>query len=136
MNTTDILVAALRTAELRVGDAEPRDAAGPLTGRYCVVRPRTEQRGTGTAADPNADRNPEIQITAVGPSRLAADQVAEQARAVALGPLDPPEGYSWLCSPEFVTGTGTTPEPDTEPTAPESNTFFRVDVYLYYLTPA
>lgn len=136
MNAADRLVDALRAAEIRTGDGEPRDAAGALTDRYCVVRPRTEQRGAGTAADPNADRNPELQITAVGPSRKAADQVAEQARTVALGHLDPPDGWSWLCAPEFVTGTGTTPEPDTDPTTPEAPSWFRVDVYRYYLTPA
>ncbi|WNI16616.1 hypothetical protein [Actinacidiphila sp. ITFR-21] len=139
MNTTDVLVDALRAADLgdgvRVGDGEPRDDEGPLTGRYCVVRPRTEQPGPGTAADPNADRTPEVQITAVGPSRRAADQVAELARTVALG-VAPPTGWAWLCVPEFVTGTGTAPEATTDPTTPEAPSFFRVDVYRYYLTPA
>lgn len=136
MTVTDQLLEALRTADIRVGDGEPRDVGGRLTGRYAVLRPRNEQRGPGTAADPNADRNPEVQITAVGPSRLAADQVAEQARAVALGPLDPPDGWAWACVAEFVTGTGTAPEADTDPTAPQAPAFFRVDVYRYYLTPA
>ncbi|WP_329177808.1 hypothetical protein [Streptomyces sp. NBC_01477] len=136
MNATDSLVAALVDAGLAVGDGEPRNAGGALTGRYVVVRPRTELRGDGTAADPNADRSPEIQVTAAGPSRLAADQVAEQARAVALGRLEPPDGWVWQQAAEYVTGTGTAPEATTDPTAPESPTFFRVDVYRYYLTPA
>ncbi|WP_435173299.1 hypothetical protein [Actinacidiphila sp. bgisy145] len=136
MNATDRLVAALTAAGLAVGDGEPRNASGALTGRYVVVRPRMEIRGDGTAADPNADRSPEVQITAAGPSRLAADQVAEAARAVALGPLEAPDGYAWLQAAEYVTGTGTSPEATTDPTAPEAPTFFRVDVYRYFLTPA
>lgn len=136
MNTTDILIAALRGADLRVGDGEPRDVGGVLTDRYCVVRPRIQTAGPGTAVDPNADRNPEIQITAVGPSRLAADQVAEQAGQIALGPLTAPDGQSWMCAPEYITGTGPTPEQSTDPTAPEAPAYFRIDVYRYYLTPA
>lgn len=136
MNATDRLVDALVAANLAVGDGQARNAAGALTGRFVVVRPRMEMRGDGTAADPNADRSPEIQITAAGPSRLAADQVAEQARTVALGRLDPPEGWVWQQAAEYVTGTGTSPEATTDPTTPELLTFFRVDVYRYFLTPA
>jgi len=136
VNAVDRLVDALTAAGLAVGDGEPRNADGALTGRYVVVRPRGEIRGDGTAADPNADRSPEIQITAAGPSRRAADQVAEQARTVALGPLVPPDGSVWQQAAEYVTGTGTTPEATVDPTAPEAPTWFRVDVYRYFLTPA
>lgn len=136
MNATDRLVAALTAAGLAVGDGEPRNASGALTGRYVVVRPRTEIRRDGTAADPNADRSPEIQVTAAGPSRLAADQVAEAARAVALGPLEAPDGWVWQQAAEYLTGTGAAPEAATDPTTPEAPSFFRVDVYRYYLTPA
>lgn len=136
MNAVDRLVDALTDAGLAVGDGQARNAAGPLTDRYVVVRPRAEASGPGTARDPNADRNPEVQITAAGPSRRAADQVAEQARAVALGPLEPPDGWSWMQVAEYVTGTGTTTEATTDPTAPQDPTFFRVDVYRFYLTPA
>lgn len=142
MNATDVLIDALRAVDgLRVGDGEPRDDDGPLEGRYAVVRQRPEQRGEGTIADPNADRNPEIQITAAGPSRRAADQVAEQARQVALGPLPTPAGWVWMQAAEYVTGThtstgGTVTEMGTEPTEPQAPQFFRTDVYRFYLTPA
>jgi hypothetical protein len=123
VNTTDRLIKALGDAGVAVGDSEPRNAEGPLTGRYCVVRPRAETRGEGTIGDPNADRCPEVQITAAGPSRLAADQVAEAARAVALGDLDPPDGFAWVRVAEYVTGTGTAPEASTDPTTPEAPAF-------------
>ena len=134
---TDRLVTALQETDLRVGDGQDRDAAGALTGRYVVVRPRTEARGPGTAADPNADRDPEVQITAAGPSRRAADQVAETARAVALSALlPPPDGWQWRQVADYVTGTGPATEYTTDPTAPEAPSFYRVDVYRYHLTPA
>jgi hypothetical protein len=136
MNATDRLVDALTDAGLAVGDGEPRNASGVLADRYVVVRPRMEIRGDGTAADPNADRSPEVQVTAAGPSRRAADQVAEAARAVALGRLEPPDGWMWQQAAEYVTGTGTAPEATTDPTTPESPTWFRVDVYRYFITPA
>ena len=136
MNVTDRLVAALEAAGLAVGDGQARNAGGPLTGRYVIVRPRIEVLGEGSIGDPNADREPELQITAVGPSRLAADQVAEQARAVALGDLAPPDGWVWMQGARFVTGTGAAPEPDTDPVDPDAPAWFRVDVYRYYLTPA
>lgn len=136
MNATDRLVDGLRAVGLRVGDGEPRDEAGPLTGRYVVVRPRQVTPGEGSIGTPNADREPELQITSAGPSRRAADQVAEDAEAVALGDLDPPEGWAWCQCPIYVTGTATTTEPNTDPGAPEAPTWFRVDVYRYYLTPA
>ncbi|MFJ1699417.1 hypothetical protein ACIOHC_30630 [Streptomyces sp. NPDC088252] len=136
MNATDRLVDALRAAGLAVGDGQPRDVRGALTGRYVVVRPRQVMRGEGSIGAPNADRAPEIQITAVGPSRRAADQVAEQAEAVALGDLEPPTGWSWSQCAVYVTGTATTTEPLTDPATPEAPTWFRVDVYRYYLTPA
>ncbi|MEV7422870.1 hypothetical protein [Streptomyces sp. NPDC091212] len=135
MNATDRLVDALRAAGLTVGDGQPRDAHGALTGRYVVVRPRQVMRGEGSIGTPNADRQPEIQITAVGPSRRAADQVAEAAEAVALGDLAPPDSWSWTQVAVYVTGTATTTEPLTDPTSPESPDWFRVDVYRYYLTP-
>lgn len=136
MNAVDRLVDALRAAGLRTGDGEPRDADGALTGRYVVVRPRQVTRGEGSIGAPNADREPELQITAVGPSRRAADQVAEAAEAVALSELDPPDGWAWGQCAIYVTGTATTTEPNSDPSTPEAPTWFRVDVYRYYLTPA
>ncbi|MET9142448.1 hypothetical protein [Streptomyces sp. NPDC004042] len=136
MNVTDRLIAALEDAGLAVGDGQPRNAAGPLTGRYVVVRPRQVMRGEGSIGAPNSDRQPELQITSVGPSRRAADQVAEIADRVALGPMPAPDGCAWQQTAVYVTGTATTTEPTTDPTAPEATTWFRVDVYRYYLTPA
>ncbi|MFB7739571.1 hypothetical protein ACFC08_35530 [Streptomyces sp. NPDC056112] len=136
MNATDRLIDALEQAGLAVGDGEPRNKDGPLTGRYVVVRPRQVMRGEGSIGDPNADRTPELQITSVGPSRRAADQVAEIADRAALGPMPAPDGYEWQQAAVYVTGTATTTEPTTDPTAPEATTWFRVDVYRYYLTPA
>jgi hypothetical protein len=142
VNATDRVVEALLGAGMAVGDGEARTAAGPLEGRYCVVRTRPEQRGEGTIADANADRNQEVQVTSVGPSRRAADQIADEARAVVLGPIAPPDGWSWMQAAEFVTSThasttaGTTSEANTDPSAPEAPVWFRVDVYRFYLTPA
>ncbi|MEV6124379.1 hypothetical protein AB0M23_28380 [Streptomyces sp. NPDC052077] len=136
MSATDQLIAALEAAGLAVGDGQPRTAAGPLTGRYVVVRPRQVMRGEGSIGEPSADRQPELQVTSVGPSRRAADQIAETVDRVALGPIPAPDGYAWQQAAVYVTGTATTTEPTTDPTAPEAPTWFRVDVYRYYLTPA
>lgn len=136
MNVADRLVDALRAADLKVGDGEPRDATGPLADRYVVVRPRQAMRGEGSIGEPNADREPELQITSVGPSRRAADQVAALAEVVALGALEPPDGSAFTQCAIYVTGTGTTTEQQTDPTTPETLSWFRVDVYRYYLTPA
>ncbi|MEU9400542.1 hypothetical protein [Streptomyces sp. NPDC048242] len=135
MNVTDRLIAALEAAGLAVGDGIPRNKDGPLTGRYAVVRPRQIMRGEGSIGEPNADRQTELQITSVGPSRRAADQVAETADQAALGPMPAPDGYAWQQAAVYVTGTATTTEPTTDPTAPEATAWFRVDVYRYYLTP-
>ncbi|MDT0477399.1 hypothetical protein RM863_35285 [Streptomyces sp. DSM 41014] len=136
MNVTDRLIEALTAAGLAVGDGQPRTSEGPLTGRYVVVRPRQVMRGEGSIGAPNADRTPELQITSVGPSRRAADQVAELADQVALGPMPPPDGFEWQQAAIYVSGAATTTEPTTDPTAPEAPAWFRVDVYRYYLTPA
>jgi hypothetical protein len=136
VNACDRLVAALRAAGIATGDGQARVGAEPLTGRYVVVWPVLHGRGPGTIADPNPDRTEDLQITSVGPSRGAADQVAEAARAVALGDLEPPDGFAWMCAPEYVVGNPTQQETSAGPAAPEAPVWSRADIYRYYLTPA
>lgn len=62
--------------------------------------------------------------------------MAEQARGVALGLLDPPTGWSWTQAATYVTGSPTDVEPLTDPAAADAPTWYRADVYRYYLTPA
>ncbi|MEV4437485.1 hypothetical protein AB0K09_00460 [Streptomyces sp. NPDC049577] len=136
MNTADRLVAALRAAGIATGDAQARVGDVQLTGRYCVVWPVLERAGENTIGDPNTDRIIDMQITSVGPSRKAADQVAEAAGAVALGVLEPPDGQTWMCAPEYVVGNPTMREPPSDPARPDTAMWARADVYRYYLTPA
>ncbi|MFJ9612660.1 hypothetical protein [Streptomyces noursei] len=135
MNVTDRLVAALRAAGMPTGDAEARQDGHELTGRYAVVWPVAEYAPAGTAWDPNQDRTLDVQITSCGLTRRAADQVAEQARRIALGAFAPPDGYGWLAPAAYVTGNPTTRENPSDPARPELRTYYRADVYRYTITP-
>ncbi|MEU7044935.1 hypothetical protein AB0A77_28305 [Streptomyces varsoviensis] len=135
MNTADRLIEALRAAGIATGDAQAHVGSEPLTGRYCVIWQVLERAGENTVADPNTDRIVDLQITSVGPSRRAADQVAEAAGAVALGPLPPPDGRTWMGAPEYVVGNPTSRETPSDPAHPEAPVWSRADIYRYYLTP-
>lgn len=136
MNACDRLVAALRAADLATGDGQARVGTDLLTGRFCVVWPVLHRAGENTIADPNTDRTVDLQITSVGPSRAAADQVAEAAGAVALGALEPPDGFVWMCAPQYVVGNPTQQETSADQAAPDQPVWSRADIYRYYLTPA
>ncbi|MFE7609246.1 hypothetical protein [Streptomyces celluloflavus] len=136
MNVTDRLIEALRAAGIPTGDGEARQDDRELTGRYVIVWPVAEHAPTGTTWNPNADRRQDVQLTACGPTRRATDQVAEQARTVALGALAAPDGYAWLAPAAYVTGQPTTREHPTDPTRPDLRGFYRADVYRYTITPS
>jgi hypothetical protein len=135
MNATDRLIAALRAAGIQTGDAQARVGTTLLAGRYCIVWPVLERAEEGTITAPNADRAIDLQITSVGPSRGAADQVARDAGMVALGALDPPDGYAWMCSAEYVVGNPVQQEESADPSAPDTPVWSRADIYRYYITP-
>lgn len=135
MNVQDALVAALKDAGIAAGDAQARDGTTELTGRYVVVWPWNEPPSDGPMADPNADRGIELQITACGPSRRAADQVAEQARPVALG-LPAPDGWAWIGAPQHQGAQPTRRETSTDPATPDASGWYRADLYRYAITPA
>lgn len=136
-NATDNLVTALRAAGLVVGDGESKGADGtPLIGRYVVVWPISELPPDGPISNMSLDRAVDLQITSCGPTRRAADQVAEKARSVALGPIAEPTGYAWLCPAEYVVGAPTTRETPANPNQPELYTYYRADQYRYHFTPA
>lgn len=135
MNTADQLIAALRADGLATGDAQARVGTTELTDRYVVVWPVSEPPPDGPMADPNADRFIDLQITAAGPSRKAAEQVAEQARTVALGRFDPPDGYGWRAVPQHLGGQPTKREISVDPGAPDESGWYRADIYRYELTP-
>jgi hypothetical protein len=131
----DVLVEALRAAGIPTGDAQAKDGTTELTGRYVVVWPVQEPPPDGPLADPNADRSIELQITAAGPSRRAADQVAEQARAVALGRLVPPAGWTWRSPARHAGGQAAVRETSVDPSSPDASGWYRADIYRYEITP-
>jgi hypothetical protein len=132
----DIVIDALRATDLDVGDAQARDGTTQLAGRYVIVWPNVDRPYYDQPiTDPNADLTIAVQLMSVGPSRRAADQVAMQARAVALGPLQKPTGYAWRCPAEFVVSQPTDRDKSDDPSTPESAPFYRSDIYRYYITP-
>lgn len=137
MNTADLLVAALRAAGIDTGDAQARIGTRELTGRYAVVWPYPEMASDGPVGAPNADRTVSLQITSCGPSRRAADQVAEQARMVALALHRgaPPDDYAWLQAPEFTGGQAATRDASVDPATPDASGWYRADIYRYQITP-
>lgn len=135
MSAADQLIAALRATGLATGDAQARVGTTELTGRHVVVWPVSEPPPDGPMADPNADRYIDLQVTAAGPSRKAAEQVAEQARVVALGQLDPPDGYAWRAVPRHLGGQPVQREASVDPAAPDETAWYRADIYRYELTP-
>lgn len=135
MNATDRLIAALRAAGIATGDAQARVGTTELTGRYVVVWPYSEAPSNGPLGSPNADRTVDLQITACGPSRTAADQVAEAARTVALSRLDPPDGYAWQQVTQHLGGQPTRRDTSVDPATPDQSGWYRADIYRYTLTP-
>jgi hypothetical protein len=137
VNTADLLVAALRAAGIATGDAQALVGTEQLTGSYAVVWPYPEGAANGPIGAPNADRTVALQITACGPSRKAADVVAEAARAVALALHrgTPPTGYAWQQAPEYVGGQATTRESSLDPATPDTSGWCRADIYRYTITP-
>jgi hypothetical protein len=108
-----------------------------LTGRYAVVWPYNEPAANGPVGDPNADRTVILQVTACGPSRLAADQVAEACRTVALAltKAPGPDGYAWVQAAQHLGGQPTTRESSVDPATPDQSGWYRADIYRYQLTP-
>lgn len=81
---TEALLAALRAAWPRVGDAvAPDDATLP----YAVLYPAGAGPLSGPVSDPFADSSPLFQITCVGRTREQTQWLADKLRPVALGPL-------------------------------------------------
>lgn len=134
MSVQDILVEALRDAGIATGDAQARVGTTELTGRYVVVWPYNEPPSDGPLGDPNADRTVELIVTSCGPSRRAAEQVAEQARPVALG-IAPPDGWSWIGAPQHVGAQPVSREISTDPSSPDQSGWYRTDIYRYVITP-
>lgn len=137
MNAVDLLVDALRTAGLATGDAQARMGTTDLTGRYVVVWPYNESASTGPIGAPNADRTVDLQVTSCGPSRRAADQLAERARTVALTLTRGPSatGYAWQQTAQHIGGQPVRRDTSVDPATPDESGFFRADVYRYLLTP-
>ncbi|MCA1218699.1 hypothetical protein [Streptomyces sp. 8L] len=137
MNATGLLVDALRAAGIATGDAQARVGTTDLTGRYAVVWPYNELAANGPIGSPNQDRTVDLQVTACGPSRLAADQVAEACRTVALAltRTPGPDGYAWVQAAQHIGGQPTRRDTSVDPTTPESSGYFRADIYRYQLTP-
>lgn len=137
MNAADLLIAALREAGIATGDGQARVGSNDLTGRYVVVWPHNEPASEGPIGDPNADRTVDLQITACGPSRTASDQMAEQARTVALrltrGPS--PDPYAWQQAAQHIGGQPTRRDASVDPATPDESGWYRADIYRYQLTP-
>lgn len=135
---TPIIVAALRAADITTGDGHARQGSIELTGRYCVVWAGIEPAADGTLVDPNADQSIQVQITSVGETQTAAGFIARQARTVALSTsLTPPAGYVWARHvPQHIVSNGVQPEPSSNPTSPDKQSWFKTDIYQYEITPA
>lgn len=81
---TTALLAALRAAHSRVGDAA---APSDLTLPYAVLYPFGVGPLSGPVSDSHADADSTVQLTCIGSTREQAEWLADKLRPTALGPL-------------------------------------------------